>query len=231
MKIKNIAFQSYFTFKVFILFPPIFTAFPSVYSQSSISHGKDHKIKIKWVENLTGDFDFKDEWSYPEGVFKNQFGQVSCDGICPEEIDKMKDDNGEIYKDSLEVFYQIIDTVHLYHSIKSETSAYEWAGTNFIEVTQLDNGKVAGISANNIATHSNLVFEIENDFCSAWISYNSITGTKNKFSLKKGSIKINSHSWNKKLLKAEFNFFFNNNLEATHPLYWKGKIYAKIKVE
>ena len=33
---------------------------------------------------LTGDFSFKDNWSYPEGVYWNEFGQLSCEGKTSE---------------------------------------------------------------------------------------------------------------------------------------------------
>ena len=61
-------------------------------------------ILIKWVENLAGDFSFIKKWSYPEGVYKNEYGQLSCDGLCPPEIDAMKDSTGRIYADSLRAF-------------------------------------------------------------------------------------------------------------------------------
>ena len=43
-----------------------------------------------------------------------------CDGLCPQEIDKMKYENGKIYEDSLESFYKLIDTTHIFHSIESD---------------------------------------------------------------------------------------------------------------
>ena len=61
-------------------------------------------ISIKWVDNIENDFSFKERWSYPEGVYKNKFGQLSCDGICPPEIDQMKNEEGKIYPDSLKAF-------------------------------------------------------------------------------------------------------------------------------
>ena len=32
-------------------------------------------ITIEWVDNLSGDFSFTNNWSYPEGVYKNEYGQ------------------------------------------------------------------------------------------------------------------------------------------------------------
>ena len=86
-----------------------------------------HKIKIEWTENLEGDFSFKEKWNYPEYVYKNRFGQLSCDGDCPIEIDRMKDESGKIYQDSLQAFYKVIDTTHIFHSLKSKNRMYEYS--------------------------------------------------------------------------------------------------------
>ena len=88
----------------------------------SLTTGKGETLKpgtvqITWVKELSGDFSFKDQWDYPEGVYINTFGQVSCDGFCPPETDAMTDENGRIFDDSLAAFYQLVDTTHLYHSI------------------------------------------------------------------------------------------------------------------
>ena len=46
-------------------------------------------VLINWVDQLSGDFSFTKIWSYPEGIYKNEYGQISCDGFCPPEIDTM----------------------------------------------------------------------------------------------------------------------------------------------
>ena len=92
------------------------------------------RIPVKWVENIPGDFSFADDWSYPDGIYKNYFGQISCDGFSPNEIEVMKDNTGRIYEDSLHAFYEIIDTTYQMHSIQCEAWCYEWAGTDVIEV-------------------------------------------------------------------------------------------------
>jgi hypothetical protein len=99
---------------------------------------KSGEIDIRWAKNLTGDFSFMKNWDYPEGVYKNEFGQLSCDGVCPPEIDRMKDDNGKIYEDSLNAFYKLVDTTHQFHSINSDAWTYEWAGTNFATAKRIN---------------------------------------------------------------------------------------------
>lgn len=74
---------------------------------------KDAEIKIQWVDDLKGDFSFRTKWSYPEGIYKNKFGQLSCDGFCPEGTESLKDNEGRIYTDSLTKFYQLVDTTPL----------------------------------------------------------------------------------------------------------------------
>ena len=98
----------------------------SIFAQYPIGR----KIKIQWVDNLPGDFSFSKKWDYPEGIYKNEFGQLSCDGICQEEVYAMMDSAGKIYKDSLAAFYKIVDTAHQYHSIKADAWCYEYAGTD-----------------------------------------------------------------------------------------------------
>ena len=185
---------------------------------------------IKWVDHIENDFSFKDKWSYPEGVMKNKFGQISCDGICPPEIDRMKDEEGRIFPDSLEAFYHIVDTTHLYHSIASETSTYEWTGTNFITFKRKKDGSLMGQSACGVSTHSSLNIYIKDDFFNAWIDFNSITELgENRFHVKMGQITIDKPLLEKGIVKAEFDLTFKNTIDVSQKIYWKGLIYSKIE--
>lgn len=187
-------------------------------------------ISIKWVDNIENDFSFKERWSYPEGVYKNKFGQLSCDGICPPEIDQMKNEEGKIYPDSLKAFYAIVDTTHLFHSIKSEAWTYEWAGTDFMTFKKQADNSMLGQSACNVSTHSSLNIEIKNDSFSAWIDYNSITDLgKQIFRMKEGLIRIDKQLFNKGIIKAEFDLKFVNTLDAEKEMYWKGLVYSNIE--
>ena len=94
-------------------------------------------IPITWVADLHGDFSFKDKWDYPEGVYKNEAGQIICDGFCPPETDMMKDKAGNIIKDSFEAYYRLVDTSHLFYSLKSKSTCYEWAGSNYISASRV----------------------------------------------------------------------------------------------
>jgi len=187
-------------------------------------------ILIKWVDNIENDFSFNEEWSYPVGVYKNKFGQLSCDGICPPETDRMKNEEGKIYPDSLKAFYAIVDTTHLFHSIKSEAWTYEWAGTDFMTFKKQADNSILGQSACNVSTHSSLIIEIKNDSFRAWIDFNSITELgKQIFAMKEGQIRVDKQLFDKGIIKAEFDLKFVNTLDVEREMYWKGLIYSKIE--
>lgn len=190
---------------------------------------KPREIKISWLDNLTGDFTFTENWDYPEGVYKNDFGQLSCDGLCPPEIDRMKDENGKIYEDSLKAFYQLVDTTHEFHSIQSDAWTYEWAGTNFVSAIRKNEDTTICYTHNNVATHSSLILTITKDKCIPIIKLNSVTPTGTKiYVCKGGQIEIDKSFWEKGILKANFDFTFDHKETPSKPMYWKGKIYAPI---
>ncbi len=194
------------------------------------SNDKSRPIKIEWINELKGDFDFKTDWSYPEGVYLNSYGQLDCDGFCPEGIESLKDNEGRIFPDSLTKFYQLLDTTHQLHSIQSEASCYEWGGTDFIKAKQTDDDHVICSTQMNAATHCGLIFEIKDNLCVPRIELNSVSahGIKTYY-CNGGFIKIDKERWESGILKAEFDFVFNNTDEPDQKMFWEGKIYAAIE--
>jgi hypothetical protein len=197
---------------------------------NTMINGKSCKIKVHWIFDLKGDFDFRTKWSYPEGIYRNEFGQLSCDGFCPEGTESMKDSVGKIYTDSLSKFYQLVDTTHRYHSILCEARCYEWSGTDFIKAKQTNRNLITCTTLTNVGTHCSLILEITNDTCIPRIELNSISqpGLKTYY-CKSGFIKIDKDLVKKGILKAEFNFDFNNSEEPDRQMFWKGKIYTTIE--
>jgi hypothetical protein len=195
------------------------------------NHRHFGEIQIHLVNNLSEDFSFKNNWSYSEEIFKNEFGQLSCDGMCPPEIENMKDSQGRIIADSLKAFYHLIDTSHFFHSINSETNAYEWAGTNFISVKRIHQDTVVCATQNNAATHSSLnLIIIGGNSVTASIVLESVNPTSGGivYECSGGEIFIDKSLWKKNTLKATFNFNFKNEKYPNELLYWKGKIYSQI---
>lgn len=186
-------------------------------------------IKIEWVKNLVGDFGFHHEWSYPEGVFLNEFNQLSCDGLCPPEIERMLDSSGRILKDSIAPFYQQLDTTHQLHSLEGEAWCYEYAGTHFMNFSNKEGKEIIGKSLYNAATHVALEIKVIGNFCTPTLFLNAISsGLKHRFLLAEGSIQIDPFYFKKGVIKAIFNFKFDNDLQPSDQLFWKGKIYSTI---
>ncbi|MDR2037774.1 MAG: hypothetical protein LBQ60_07615 [Bacteroidales bacterium] len=190
----------------------------------------DHSVLIEWMDSLSGDFSFKDKWSYPEGIYVNKFGQLSCDGLCPDGIERMKDPDGRIFEDSLEVFYSILDTAHLYHTISCDAGCYEFAGTNFITVRKKGRKTVECYTHTNAATHCHLQMEIFRGRCMPVVVLNSISGKGEvRYTCNGGQIMVDKKMWDKGVMKADFHFTFDHEPYEETPVYWKGRIYAFIE--
>lgn len=197
--------------------------------EKAIKSADANKIHINWVPTVEGDFSFTQKWSYPDGVYRNRFGQLSCDGQCPTGAERMKNKKGKIQENSLDAFYALVDTSHLSHSMVSEATAYEWVNSDFIEIEKTADGKIKGISLTNAATHSSLVMELDQEYCAAWIELNSIRSPNTQyFDMIEGEIKVDQDMWEKGILKATFDFTFENIIDSNRPIIWKGKIYKEL---
>lgn len=189
---------------------------------------KAGQIKMEWVEEPEGDYSFATAWDYPEGIYKNEHGQLSCDGFCPERTDVMKDSTGRIYKDSLPAFYALVDTTHRFHSLQGEAQCDEYAGTDYI-VAQRKQDTVVCYSLRNAATHCSLHLRLLGDHCMATVVLRSIiSGNDMTYKLQSGFMHVERKSWEAGILKAEFNLDFGKDSLSQKPVSWKGKIYTPI---
>ncbi len=190
-------------------------------------------IVVQWMAQIPGNFSFRKHWSYLEGVVVKEDGRAGCGdgGLCPERCYDMMDSNGIVLKDSAKIFYELLDTSHQYYSIECEAWCYEWAGTDFIDVVRKGKDSVSCNTWCNIATHCSLKMEIIKDTCYAIIDLNSITPNgQSYFYCTGGTIRIDQKLWHKGIMKAEFNMTFKNTFDDKKPMFWKGKLYAKIEV-
>jgi hypothetical protein len=105
--------------KQLIVFGCLFLFHCSSIGQQQYIAAKDSAVPVKvtWMPRLNGDFSFRDQWSYPEGINVNEFGQLSCAGFCERESAAMMHSTGKIFVDSLAAFYAIVDTAHQFYSI------------------------------------------------------------------------------------------------------------------
>lgn len=186
-------------------------------------------IRVEWADLQNEDYSFTQEWSYPEGIYRNEFGQLTCDGLCDERLYKMMDENGRIYADSLSSYYQIADTAHYFHTLQSEAQTLEWAGTDFANAYRKGD-TIKCYTETNASTHSSLEISIIDNKCSARIKVNSIAKTDTEyFDLKEGYIKIGKAELDKNILKVEFDFTSVKDEKSEQSMWWKGKIFTKIE--
>lgn len=189
------------------------------------------QLKIEWVEELEGDYSFAKAWDYPEGVYKNGYGQLSCDGFCPPGTDAMKDSTGRIYKDSLPAFYALVDTTHRFHSLQGEAQCDEYAGADYM-VAQRKQDTVICYSLCDAATHGSLHLRLLGNICMATVELHPLTSGKNtSYILQSGAMRIGRKSWKSGILKAEFTMDFGKDSLTQKPVSWKGKIYTPMLKE
>jgi len=211
-----------FSFVLFILVFPVLS--------NSHQYSNKNGIEIEWVDNIKGNYSFVNDWDYTDYVYKNDFGQLVCDGICNPLIYNMLDSNSKIYEDSLRSYYQLVDTTHIFHSIESNSNCYEWAGTDYIVINKISSDTIKCYTLCSAATHSSLEITLINNRCTASIKLISITNINNPiyYTYKDGYIKIDKYLWNKGVMKAEFEFIFDDHDNPAKDIFWNGKIYAKI---
>jgi hypothetical protein len=187
-------------------------------------------LPIQLVDKIDADFSFIEDWDYDWGIYENQYGQLSCDGFCPDRAYDMKID-GRIPEDSLTAFYEVVDTSHLHYTMQSEAQMYEWTGCDYIYICRNPHGFIFAETEITPGTHSTLYCEIFNGAAQVWANYNSISAQQPRdFLLKSGFIKVENKAYQSDTIKAQFDLEFLNTLESDNPLTWKGLIYAPINL-
>ncbi|HEY1045682.1 MAG TPA: hypothetical protein VGF79_04535 [Bacteroidia bacterium] len=213
-----------------ILFLAWFSVNSQSYSQrsTSINPNLSKPIVISWVNELQGDFSFTKNWSYPFGIFLNDYGQPVCDGFCLPESEAMKDSTGRIYPDSLEAFYKLNDTTHLYHTLECEGNGYEKGEVNFMSVCI--KGKDSFHCSVGILPYHSMYLDIVKDTCKGHIYFNSPAPDGSmRYYISSGKMTINRQLWQKGIMKAEFNLSFVDPDNPEHPFIWTGKVYTQIE--
>lgn len=191
----------------------------------------DENFKIQWVDTLEGDFSFKDHWQYPEGIWHNEFGQLYNGNYSTEISERMLDSNSKILDDSLDSYYKIFDTTHIFQSIVSDGWCYEFRKPFDIKAHEEENKIVKCSTEISISGHSCLYIEIDGDFFRTEIIYYSVVSSKGrpKFKCTDGYLKVAKKEWQNGILKAEFKFNFHNHLDTEKKIFWNGRIYKVIE--
>ncbi len=114
-------------------------------------------------------------------------------------------------------------------TIYCEAWCYEWAGTRSITAIRKTRDTVHCYAAMNVATHCSLDLIIVKDSCLPTVVLKSIVAHRDKiYPYQTGYIKIDKLLWRKNILKAEFDMVFVND-ENDRKVFWKGRIYTKVK--
>lgn len=186
-------------------------------------------VEVHWKERLIGDFSFTSDWSYEDNVFKNQFGELTCEVDCSERLSAMLDEDGRIFPDSIEAYYSLFDTTHFYHTLASEAFAYEWVGSDFATAVRTSPRSIEVFSHINVGTHSSLVLRVTGSTCVPIVELNSITPLgRVDFSCTGGRVEFEQVAWDSGMVRAEFDLTFNNPISPDEPLSWKGRIFTPL---
>ena len=170
------------------------------------------EIQIRWVDDLPGDFSFRDNWSYPERA----------------------------------------DTTRLFHSMESEGENNKWTSplrfstmreglqpdefrmvrfrADFISVERIHQDTVICFAMNRDSSCLSLV--IAENTVSATMESNGKAPSSGKifYYCSKGKMAIDKNLWEQGILKATFDFRFDDKETAPYGhTYWRGKIYTEIK--
>ena len=194
------------------------------------------QVTFEWKDSIQDDFSFTENWTYGEGIYLNNWGQLSCDGLCPSEIYDLMDAQGRIYDDSLTKFYTLIDTTHRHFTHEGTARVYEFAGCNYAYATKLQ-GKVHVQTEVNVATHSSLhiVFDPEVPFAERkfkiYLLYNSVRPVPRAvFIALNGEIEISRAKFEEGIVQLRFDLSFQSEENDPNGLQtWKGKIVTKIE--
>jgi hypothetical protein len=191
-------------------------------------------FKINYSDSVPGDFSFKNIKHYPAYIFKKETGQLYLDVLVPEEIQHMKDSNGEVIHDSLPRYYSLLDTNQIPWSSNSDSWTIGWIdGLHDLVYEKIgDTIKFSNICYGGI--YSSFNFIIIGDSIASFIRWTPIMlvedNTKTNFEataitayldkqlIKKGIVKLN--------IKADYNDGEKRDAKNPRPkMYFYGCIY------
>jgi len=207
----------------------LFVLFGLLMKSSSTYKKDDIQIEISWFTNLKGNFSFASKWSYASNVGLNDAQQIACLQNCPDCVQKMMDKEGLIISDSTDAYYQIVDSTRKYHTLESRSTLYDWKPSNFIKVRRYGNFVLEGSVIPDSSSNCSLFFRIKDSYLTAWAYHKADKGESKIFRLNGGKFFLDTEAFDKGIFKATFSFTFENDINSLKPLFWSGKIHAKIE--
>ena len=177
---------------------------------------------------------FTKGWKYEEGIFVNKWGQLSCDGFCPREIDFMKGDQGRIFDDSLSSFYSFVDTTHRHFTLERNNEPYDYAEAHYIIVEKQD-GKLFLRSELNMGLNTRIQMEFDPtskddvNFQAYLIYYSLSDQAPRKFELLSGDVEFCQEAYNEGFLQLKFDLDFETDEWSKEKFQkWDGKIFVAL---
>lgn len=162
-----------------------------------------------------------------------QKGQIKIQWVDQLWVDQLNGDYSFIdrwdYEESL-TDDMPTDTTRHYYTIACEANCYEWAGTNYMMAEMVGNDTVVCYTMGNVATHCSLHMILVGENCTPTVELISIVAEGNTtFVCNGGHLKIDRKLWTVGIMKAEFSFTFDNPSDPNFPIWWKGRIFTRIK--
>jgi hypothetical protein len=182
-------------------------------------------IPISWFDELKSDYTFSKQWKYANDIELNDYQQIIC-WKCPTRAQKMLDKRKKIISDSMNVFYQLIDSTRHYYSLESRSSIINLNENHFIEVKKYGDFIIEGFTKSDDSSQCSLFFRMKDNYITSWIYQKKESGIK-IFELKEGKFFADKSAFEMGILKANFSFVYQSE-NSFKAIYWSGKINAKI---
>ena len=196
-----------------------------VINEKRITASFGSSISISWFQELKGDFSFANEWEYAEGIKINDYQQIIC-SKCSQRAEKMLDKRRKIYADSINVFYQLIDSTRHYYSLNSRSTLTNLNEDRFVLIKKYGDFTIEGVAKNQDGINCSLFFRIKDDLITSWIYIKKSEDIK-IYKLKEGKFFADKSAFDRGILKANFSFVYESG-NSLKPIYWSGKIHSKI---
>lgn len=195
------------------------------YSNFKTTETQSFSVPISWFLELKGDYSFATKWEYAPGIDLNDYQQIIC-WDCPPRAQKMLDRRKKIITDSMNVFYTLIDSSRHYFSLNSRSTLTNMKNNNYLSVKKYGDFTLEGFAKSTDSVNCSLFFRLKDDCVTSWVYLKNNDVTR-IFTLKEGKFFADRTEFEKGVLKAKFSFIYNSE-NSFKPLYWSGKIYAKI---
>ncbi|MBL7974273.1 MAG: hypothetical protein JNJ85_05145 [Candidatus Kapabacteria bacterium] len=119
-------------------------------------------------------------------------------------------------------------------NLECDAWCYEYAGVSHIVTKKLSSDTIECYTLRDVGTHSALHFYlVKDEVCKPRIELTSIVrskgGSHRIYHCKSCTMKIDTKYYKKGILKAEFDMEFDHPENINQKMYWKGKIFSRIK--